>query len=71
VTNSDNRVVINGHSPRTLSLPVQSTATWKSASMVLESGMFLQGQNTIEFYSSGSNLDDYQIRNISLTLLGQ
>lgn len=70
VSNSSNRIIINGHSPRTLSLPVQSTTTWKAMSLVLESGLFKQGLNSIEFRSSGSNLDDFQIRAVSLTQLG-
>ncbi|MCY1021782.1 hypothetical protein [Pyxidicoccus sp. MSG2] len=71
VDNSTNRVVINGAGPR--SLPTQGAESWQSRSMVFESGLFLPGLNTIEIYSRDSagggtgNLDDYQIRNISLT----
>jgi|GEM_PF-3085262 len=73
VDTSTNRVVINGHAQRTL--PVQSAESWEGKSMVFESGLFLQGNNTIEIYSRDSgggstgNLDDFQIRNISLTRL--
>ncbi|WP_205525538.1 hypothetical protein [Pyxidicoccus trucidator] len=66
VDNSTNRVVINGAGSR--SLPTQSAESWQSRSMVFESGLFQSGQNTIEIYCGGtSNLDDFQIRNISLT----
>lgn len=66
VDNSTSRVVINGAGSR--SLPTQSAESWQSRSMVFESGLFLPGQNTIEIYCGGtSNLDDFQIRNISLT----
>lgn len=66
VDNSSNRVVINGAGSR--SLPSQGTEAWLSRSMVFESGLFLPGQNTIEIQCVGtSSLDDFQIRNISLT----
>ncbi|MCY1083571.1 hypothetical protein [Archangium lansingense] len=69
---SKNRLVINGHGPR--SLPVQSDVSWLGMSLIVESGQFLQGTNTIEIYSrdsSGGNavnsLDDFQIGKIELT----
>ncbi|MFY0527185.1 hypothetical protein ACN28I_29925 [Archangium gephyra] len=67
-----NRVIINGHGPR--SLPMQDAASWLGVSLLVESSQFLQGTNTIEIYSrdstggNGTNsLDDFQIGKIELT----
>ena len=72
VDTNRNRVIINGHGPR--ALPMQDAASWLGVSLLVESGQFLQGTNTIEIYSRDSSggsavnsLDDFQLGKIELT----
>lgn len=66
-----NYIVINGHIAR--SLP-QGNDVWLNTSLIIESGEFQQGGNTLEIYARDNNggdtvngLDDFMLKGLHLT----